>query len=202
MGRKKLSAAGVHLDLKAVGTILRRGRENLRFSYRELSEKCGISPTQLMRMESGEFEYSLVKFMKLCLTLGIPAGGALEAATVGEFAFDRSKIESHIAEIIGRKDAKDFKFRLLNCTSCVWNYFQTVWRILTDGSPIGVIRETTFPDEQTRIAFERFAAMVGAFTNVERITMLEALLNDPINFFRFDHCGTAARGCQWREKRD
>ena len=64
--------------LKLLGIVIARARESLRYSYRELAKLSGVSASQILRMESGEFDYSLTKFLRVAESLGIESGRAVE----------------------------------------------------------------------------------------------------------------------------
>jgi transcriptional regulator with XRE-family HTH domain len=82
-GRESLSEArtpdGLHdkerlalLRNRLIGTSLRLARNNVNFSYREVTEKTGISEDQMKRYESGEASIPLPELELLASSLDIP----------------------------------------------------------------------------------------------------------------------------------
>jgi transcriptional regulator with XRE-family HTH domain len=93
--------------LKIIGLLLNRARQNLRYSYRELGKIADVSPSQILRMESGEFDYSLTKFLRIAEALGLSVGIILEAAMYRmiprpEFSeFNNDEIEAFVKKLLG-----------------------------------------------------------------------------------------------------
>ena len=179
MGSKIAKRQGIDLELETIGGVLKKARENLGYSYRKLSEKCGVSPMQLLRIEQGKHEYSLAKFVRVCVALGVPVGSIIEHATVFNYDFKRHPIPADVLKLIGSKSDPEFKKKQNGFDVFIWNAFQSVRRIITDASALAAIREYSFTSERLRINYERFAHEVEAWTNRERVAALEALQNDP-----------------------
>src|SRR5436190_1613310 len=66
--------------LKALGLAFSRARQTLQMSVRQLSEQTGISASHILRIESGEFDFTVTKFIKLSEVLALPSGALLEEA--------------------------------------------------------------------------------------------------------------------------
>ena len=49
-------------------------------SVRDLSRITGISPSHILRIESGEFDFTTTKFLRLAEALGLPTSSILEPA--------------------------------------------------------------------------------------------------------------------------
>src|SRR5258707_13145412 len=67
------------LNLRILGRSLREAREALGFSLRELARTSGVSPSQILRIESGEFDCFLSSLVKLCGPIALRPGELLES---------------------------------------------------------------------------------------------------------------------------
>ncbi len=172
------SKNSINLDLRKVGKVLKAARENLRLSFRDLTAKCDISPTQLMRMESGEFEYSVAKFYKLCVVLGIPIGELLEYGSDRRMA-PVTKLAQQSAFCAVIKDYKQNARMIAEqfAESC----YLLAATILTSNDPIKTAHQAEYPSEALCEKFIKFGFMVDGFSNVERVNTFEALRQNPFN---------------------
>lgn len=71
-----------HFSQGLIGEILRRARMRIGLSIRELSARSGVSKSQILRVESGEFDVMLSTLLKLARHLGCPPGIILEQGAV------------------------------------------------------------------------------------------------------------------------
>lgn len=152
----------------------------MRYSYRELSEKCGVSPAQLLRMESGEFEYSVAKLFNVCLSLGLPLGSVIEPATVSHLRPAVQDFDKEVQAILMAKGEKHFAARLARALQYVWNCCNAATLMLTASEPrhAATFLDFPFPDVMGE-PYHHFASSVDYFSNVERINTLRSLQQSP-----------------------
>jgi transcriptional regulator with XRE-family HTH domain len=72
---------------RLVGEILRRARALIGMSIRDLASRSGVSTSQILRVESGEFDIMLSTLLKLARHLGVPAGLVLEQGAIPNQGF-------------------------------------------------------------------------------------------------------------------
>jgi len=70
--------ADLKLDLRLLGRALRGTREKVGISLRTLSKDCGISPSQIVRIESGEFDCLLSSLVRIGAALGVRISDLIE----------------------------------------------------------------------------------------------------------------------------
>jgi transcriptional regulator with XRE-family HTH domain len=171
------------LDPKRVGSVIKTARENLRYSFRELSGLCGVSPTQLMRIESGEYEYSMEKCFRVCISLGLAIAEVIDYATQRDWVPEASMdmIPNYVRDALGTKHKGKLLQKLLERHDRYgWNIFYLAAIVLTSVNPVDRIRRTGFPTPELKKEFEDFATMSQNLSNVERITLLHALRKEPV----------------------
>jgi transcriptional regulator with XRE-family HTH domain len=172
----------ITLDLKSVGSVLKLARENLRYSFRELASKCGVSATQLMRIESGEFEYSVAKLAQICWSLGVPVGDLIEFGTVRKFVLNQSVLwgeEDVVTALMLAEDAgideAEARSRVLRYVN---NNFQWMLNASTSASCDDFDRclDTAINDRDT---LGGLYSGLSLESNLERILTIRAALQNP-----------------------
>ncbi len=185
--RATKSTVFLELDLKRVGILLKCARENLRYSYRELSELCDVSATQLLRIESGEFEYSVAKLFRVCSSLGLTVGDVIEYSmylpikskapyfSVSELV--QAAIPTLDSEKVERAERRVFSF--------TFDLLHFLTLLLTTSFPLQCASTLRVPKGEPFFEFyERissFAMMVDTMSNAERVLTLQSLYQAPLD---------------------
>ncbi len=71
-------------EKKEFGAIVRAKRMELDLTQQELAERSGITQAHISRIESGEYNSSVVTVCRLAKALHIPVESLLQSATDGE----------------------------------------------------------------------------------------------------------------------
>ena len=162
-------AGPVKVNLSALGARMKEARESLRYSLRQLSQKCGISPSQLLRLESGKVDCSL----------GLPVGALVEDVTAYGVEFPTEGFPEEVRALLAPKGKGGMASRRKRLDEFMRAHFHAARRLLTDSAPMGVIRDSDFTRGDTKVRYMVVAGMAEGFTNVERVAMLEALRESP-----------------------
>lgn len=171
------------INMGRLGQALRQARKTVGCSFRILAGASGVAPSQIMRVESGEYDCTLGTLAKLCGALGMRLGTLLEGCLeiVPEQYAQTAKTEKAIGELApfrddsGKTEAQGF-LRLV-VESCIW-----VALLLRSGNP-GLLVETftcLLDDQKTRLrrCAERFAQENPVL--YDRFTMISDLQTAPI----------------------
>lgn len=204
MPKKKHALFIIRLDLGRVGDVLKKARAQLRYSLRDVARQSNISATQLMRMETGEFEFSIVKLHAACISLGISIADLLEYATLREvdpmlILRSPSFFEALLTqeERLDRGAVSHFSEYMLGI------YTAAIW-ILTSNNPDNCASRIEPPPGNSSLpALLEFGSMVNGFSNIERVATLNALLNDPhskLKSFRLVHVESLHRFMETKEQ--
>ena len=86
----------LRLDTKLLGSVLRRTRELARIPFRQLASDSGVSTSQIMRIESGEFDCHVSSLISLCGALGIRFGELLQRCVLADSWIYREALNREI----------------------------------------------------------------------------------------------------------
>ena len=174
--------------LKSMGISLRMARENLRFSFRELAELSGVSASHILRMESGEFDFSVSKFIRVTESLGLSVGIVLESAMFNRCPRERLRHirEDEFLAVADRNNSKTPPEKLdcaLEMRSFVQGVAEMVAALIASSNPVGLSDHLSHSFEKVNFRIDEFALskhLIG-LKHYERHAMVEALLEDPYN---------------------
>lgn len=180
MPKRRTAQRQIYLSLQLIGRVLRFARERLNYSYRQLAEKCDVSATQLLRMESGEFEYSALKLFNVCVTVGLPFGELMEYGTVRSFDLSgRIVPPAEIASLLESFEGHEYGERHEIFWQSIDSCFHAALTLLTCADPIGRAYDFRYSgtDEEQWSSFSSYNCDPN---NVERIHTLRGLMSDPV----------------------
>jgi transcriptional regulator with XRE-family HTH domain len=172
--------------LKVLGAVLCTARQNLRYSYRELATLSGVSASQLLRMESGEFDYSLAKFIRVCEPLGLSAGIAIEAALLrGGLAMKFHRVEENLIEAFLRRQgiskAEVIEEKVLIIRELVMDIASAVAVMILASNAQAMRFYIEFPFPLLNDPLQSFVDTSGVdhLRHYERVALLQALAEGP-----------------------
>lgn len=170
--------------LKLIGKIIRKARENLRYSYRELAELSGVSASQLLRIESGEFEFSVTKFMQVAEALGLSVGMILDTAMFRSGARMKSYSSKALRTFVAKKglSAEESENQLLMVSGFVDGLAEVAATLILSSNPEAMCFYFDHPFPALVEALQSFAHTRVAFgpSHHERVAALKALSEDPV----------------------
>jgi transcriptional regulator with XRE-family HTH domain len=175
--------------LRVLGHILRRARENLRFSYRELAARCGVSASHLLRMESGEFDFSVTKLMRVIEPLGLSPGVMLDTAMFQRTARVDISDEAIIQPVeralraVKIAVAGTFQEQCEEAGYLVRVLVEVAASLIESSHPAQFARYILHPCEAVREQIERFGASRAEMvvSNKERAAALASLFGNPFD---------------------
>jgi transcriptional regulator with XRE-family HTH domain len=171
---------------RALGFYLRELRHKLDFSLRELEARCGISDSELLRIETGSQECGLESFIRICAAMGIPWGEVLDNTVQADFVAYR---EAVVASFVFQKMASKHEKQAVQLSFNVAMMAAFAAHLCRCSRPADRAKATVFPTAGIRAAFCRFSDRLDKnFTGrdrlsaltVERVSILSALLDDPV----------------------
>lgn len=175
----------LELQTKVLGEALRETREYLGLSLRELARASGVSHTQIMRIESGEFDFFTVSFVRLCGAMGIKFSELLERCITPDTDIYRKAIEAelktHFPEQFhtgedSRNALKDLVFG--GCNIMVY--------LLRSSTPIELASEFDYPTEAVKNRFLGIAERIrGQKLDLKtRVTLIGLMQTSPVATMR------------------
>ncbi len=168
-------------NLKLVGAILRETRTLLGLSIRQLSAESGVSPSQILRLESGEYDVRLATLMKVVRPLGLPAGLLMEQGTivnVGVYAkiLGQNGIGPLFRELAEEKRTKGSMTALIVfCARCC----EAAGYLLNSSNARKMFPTIRFPFLSMEAPFAAFAAEVDSFLPDDRLSVARELSEEP-----------------------
>jgi transcriptional regulator with XRE-family HTH domain len=173
--------------LKMLGQIFRLARENLRYSYRELSELSGVSASQLLRMESGEFDFSVTKFMSAAESLGLSAGIVLETVMHRDIPRQSlmGRVYSKSLEAFVRKSGvqseQELEERMSTIAELIYILTEAVATLILSSHPEAQCFYFThvFEPIQDRLHTFGHTRVAIGISHHERVASLKSLFDDP-----------------------
>jgi transcriptional regulator with XRE-family HTH domain len=190
--KKRAASHYPHFDLPAVGGLLKRARERLRLTLRDVATHSGVSASQIMRMESGEFEYSASKFARVACALGLPPGLVMDLAV--EHKDDRchgyGEGEGELFDLIVRRFKSDaHNEKLLRSSAITASLCNLLFEIILSSNPVLVAKRKPLP-HVAAIATNlvKFAQSLDQeMSNSERLALINAIVDRP--FYKLQALG-------------
>ncbi len=174
---------------RLIGEILRRARTLTGLSIRDLSARSSVSTSQILRVESGEFDIMLSTLLKLAHHVGLPAGLILEQGAIPNPGFyakliGQTGVSLLIEEIPATDRSRNVRTRvILLCTQAA-----TVAASLMQSSNASkLVTSLKAPLKSIDTGFSVFATKVDALTVEDRVSLQRELDEDPLAVLsRFD----------------
>lgn len=169
------------LQKELVGDFLRKVRTDMGLSLRRLAADSGVSTSQIMRLESGEYGISLEIVVKLSISLGLPVGFIAESCAAlppkgFEAAIKKSPAFTDFVKKAGivQKFEQGLVVHLASTGAALFAH------LLLSSNPLRWVRLATFPFELMRDEFRNQAELIEAkFDPIERRVALKALEREP-----------------------
>jgi len=168
----------IRFNPKLLGKALKEMRDFLRLSLRELARHSGVSHSQILRIESGEFDCFTSSFVRLCGAMGIRFGDLIERCVTPEYDVYKNAIETQFkaSKIVDLdphsiEALKDLLFGASIAVGCL---LRATW-------PMGVARELDYPTDAIRGKFIAFATYLetGQVDFSRRYIILNELQRNP-----------------------
>lgn len=169
-------------SLKLVGGILRETRILLGMSIRQLSTESGVSPSQILRLESGEYDVRLATLMKVVRPLGLPAGLLMEQGTtvnVGAYAkiLGQNGIGSLFRALPEEKRTKGSMTALIVfCARCC----EAAGYLLNSSNAQKLVPTIRLPITLMEKPFAAFAVEVDSLVPDQRLAVVRELAEEPL----------------------
>lgn len=174
---------GMRLSL---GFYLRELRHKLDFSLRDLEDKCGVSDSELLRIETGAQECGLESFVRICAALGVPWGEVLDNVVQANFSTYRDTVNS---SAVFQKLVKHEK-NAVGLSFSVAQIAAFAAHLARCSRPRDRARGATYPSPAIRAAFCSYAERLDktfvvngrlSLLTVERMALLASLADDPVS---------------------
>ena len=172
-------------DLVSVGRKLKSAREELRLSYREVAALSGVSPSHILRIESGEFDYSVDKFCQLASALGLSPAVLLESNwhCSDGMKISPAEIVALVAATIGipaDPQLPDDDAKLIILRKSLALMARLVVLLVFSADRESYLRSVKFSVPEVRDAFTAVLPVLAASTHTaERFAFLEAMEENP-----------------------
>ena len=165
--------------LEVIGKCFAQCRANLKMSVRELSGITGISPSHLLRIESGEFDFTITKFLRLTEALGLPSAWVIEPPL-----FTTRAVHHIRAGLEAERDFQSFtgndEIKGGLVTDLILTIYRVVLGLLLSQNPHGLLDAINFPFRESNVRLRRFAdSLDREMSHTERLHLVEALAARP-----------------------
>ncbi len=182
--------------LRELGALFAAARRTSGLSLKAISGITEISPSHILRMESGEQDFTVTKFSRLCDALGIPVGLALECSRLHTREFFRKNAPFHAESpqlaiklfggVYNKASAIDAEKLSQNTTyseAIEWllvTASRTVAALLMSANPELLARQVHGPPAAVRERLLSFAGRIDPLASVtERLGILKSLAARP-----------------------
>lgn len=168
----------VEFSPEILGKTLARARKSLRISLRDLSKVSGVSPSQILRIESGEFDCLVSSLVRLGVALGIRFTVLLEHSLSEIRSPYQISLTREVATPLDLElpDTPDNKEALKDL---VLGGCSVVTRLMRSANPVAVANELEYPSQEIEQRFMKLAGSIAAHnytprTCVDFITTLQS----------------------------
>lgn len=151
-------------------------------SIRDLASRSGVSTSQILRVETGEFDIMLSTLLRLARHLGVPAGLVLEHGALPNPGFyakliGQSGIPGLLSAIAPSKRPRNALTRviMLSTQSAV----AASW-LLQSSHASKLVTLIDFPLSSIRTTFVRFAGTIDQLDIEDRVSLQRQLDSEPI----------------------
>jgi transcriptional regulator with XRE-family HTH domain len=174
--------------LRRLGKVLKKARENLRYSARQLATHSGVSASQILRIESGEFDFSVSNLLNVANSLAIPIGTVLEWASVPlvsrTHVTSRGDGEMHYAAGPW-DDSEQYEMHLECVKELVDAVAEICIELILSSDPAALARSFDFDYRPANDRVRQFAAKLSPdTTNPERQAQIKAIIQKPFTKLR------------------
>lgn len=181
---KKRGSERQQVWLRGLGRKVRDAREDLRISYRDLAAAAGVSPSQILRMESGEFDVSVTNFIKVARTLRLTIGLIAEsvvAEPVWSEVKEAAERDRDLQLAASPENTKAFSHRLECLEHLVSVLASAVIEVTLSSNPQDMARRLSFEFAPVQAALMEFAARVDVSTTSteERAALINSIIEQP-----------------------
>ena len=155
-------------------------------SIRGLASKSGVSTSQILRVESGEFDIMLSTLLKLARHLGVPSGLVLEQGARPNPGFYAKLIgQSGISGLLGEAQPSKRPRNALTRTAMLatQSAVAAAW-LLQSSNPNKLVSLVSFPLISVKDAFVRFAEMIDQLDIEDRLSLQRQLDTEPMEVLR------------------
>lgn len=178
-----MTTGEVSFNLARAGGIIRDARESIGWSLVELARRAGVSPSQVLRVECAEHEYTVNTLVRICAPLGLRYGLLLERCTEPDTKLYREAMqkEEDIGQLGAYRDSEDkstalaFQILVVNCCVCL-----AVMVRCADPRP--VVEDAPLLVDELKEAFRTYAQRLqqrGDFLPIDRARILMELKKSP-----------------------
>ncbi|MDB6124972.1 MAG: hypothetical protein JWQ71_3965 [Pedosphaera sp.] len=182
-GEAYLMLGDLVFDSKRLGQSMRNARNLLGISLRHLSTASGVSTSQILRVESGEYDCTLTTLVRLCGPLGIKYGSLLEhCITIDISIYDVAAKREYLEEpsdLYRSSDERKLKafLNLVSSSAVVACY------LVRSSSPLETVNAFEFPLPEQANALRAFAKNLSENPKPieDRFGLLTGLQTCPIN---------------------
>ena len=163
---------------RVLGCYLRDARVKAGLSLRQLENRCGVNNSEIYKIEAGSQECRLESFIRICASLGLPAGVLLDEVVSSDFGFYQDRMAS--APLMVKLTERFPELRDYVAASfavvAAWSA-----HLLRSARPVLKAGGVAYPADSMRTAFVRFAEQVEKLNDSEgRRALLDALAADPL----------------------
>jgi transcriptional regulator with XRE-family HTH domain len=163
------------IDQSEIARLLKGARIAAGLSLRQIAEMSDVSPSNLLRIESGEFNYSNQNFVLVAQALGLRAGDLIEAAMI--FTFDRKRPPLKNLETVLRYPNIRHPEEFEDLSGQIWNL---AVRVLWASNPIARVKERVYPTGELAEGFRKYAVFAEQLSAEERRVTMAAFEERPI----------------------
>jgi transcriptional regulator with XRE-family HTH domain len=163
------------VDQGEIARVLKGARMAAGLSLREVADLSNVSPSHLLRIESGEFNYSTENFALVTQSLGLRAGDVIEAAM--KFTFERRRPLLKSLETVLKYPEIRHPEKFEEIVDQLWDL---AVRILWAANPLARAKERPYPTEALAEAFRKYAVFVEQLSAEERRVTMAAFEERPI----------------------
>ena len=153
-------------------------------SVRELSKKTGISASHILRIESGEFDFTLTKFLIIAEVLCLPVASIIEPilfSTRNAKSFNRNALEEKEFRLIVGENIE----REQNTLNLLGVFIRTLIAVQATSNPRALVESIEFPFKDAKMRLAEYAERFDLnSSNIDRLTTISALVSRPFGQLR------------------
>lgn len=163
---------------QTLGTYLKNARLKMGFSLRDIEQRCGVSDSEIFKIESGNQDCRLETFVRLCAALGISWGQVLDDMVCSNFVPFADRLDQDPLIVHFTKRYPEMREYVASNVAMIC---ALAVHLVHCSDPVARAGAVEYPSETLKQAFSTFAQCLRKKeTPAERLSVIASFESEPM----------------------